>query len=174
MSERSKVVQEETRLPLNLHPPKRDLNQSLFHVTRTTVGSSLHPHGNSETTSAITMLPKNKFWRQLQAVRSAARVADGLGEHSQGIAEFICTRAGVLGWSAWSEKSFTSRVVSHLLGRIPDESYFEIPVQSHWENDDALFGPQGVLVSLEECDPEKGDRLILFDEINLTEPESAT
>ena len=52
-------------------------------------------------------------------------------------------------------KSFTSRVVSHLLGRIPDESYFEIPVQSHWENDDALFGPQGVMTSLEECDSER-------------------
>jgi len=118
------------------------------------------------------MLPKNEFWSQLQAVRSAAK---GLQMDWASIAKVLLSLSArdqaFLAGPPGAGKSFTSRVVSHLLGRTPDESYFEIPVQSHWENDDALFGSQGVLTSLEECDSEKGDRLILFDEINLTEPE---
>jgi energy-coupling factor transporter ATP-binding protein EcfA2 len=66
-------------------------------------------------------------------------------------------------------KSTLVRVVAHLLGTTPGETFHEVAVQAHWENDEPLFGKEGLLRCL--FSENAHSHLVLFDEVNLTRPE---
>ena len=65
-------------------------------------------------------------------------------------------------------KSTLVRTVAHILGKELGQTFHEVAVQAHWENDSALFGDGGLLSPLLE---NTHAHLILFDEFNLTRPE---
>ena len=66
-------------------------------------------------------------------------------------------------------KSTLVRVIAHVLGRTRGQTFHEIAVQAHWEDDEALFGKVGLL--REALAANGRSHLLLFDEINLTRPE---
>lgn len=65
-------------------------------------------------------------------------------------------------------KSTLVRMIARVLGKDIGQTFHEIAVQAHWENDSVLFGHAGMLRHLLESD---ASHLILFDEFNLTRPE---
>ncbi|WP_143201832.1 AAA family ATPase [Bradyrhizobium sp. NAS96.2] len=66
-------------------------------------------------------------------------------------------------------KSTLVRTIARILGREGGQTFHEVAVQAHWENDHVLFGDDGELRHLLGGDPDS--HLILFDEFNLTRPE---
>ena len=66
-------------------------------------------------------------------------------------------------------KSTLARLIARMLDKKAGETFHEIAVQAHWENDGALFGNEGLLHPLLQQSPHS--HLVLFDEFNLTRPE---
>jgi energy-coupling factor transporter ATP-binding protein EcfA2 len=66
-------------------------------------------------------------------------------------------------------KSTLARLIARMLGKKAGETFHEIAVQAHWENDSALFGNEGLLNTVLQQSPHS--HLVLFDEFNLTRPE---
>jgi MoxR-like ATPase len=66
-------------------------------------------------------------------------------------------------------KSTLVRIVARILGKEIGKTFHEVAVQAHWENDDVLFGDEGILRHLFERN--SLSHLIMFDEFNLTRPE---
>ncbi len=66
-------------------------------------------------------------------------------------------------------KSTLVRLIAQVLGKKAGETFHEIAVQAHWENDGALFGTDGLLNPL--LQQNSHSHLVLFDEFNLTRPE---
>ena len=66
-------------------------------------------------------------------------------------------------------KSTLVRVIARILGKQIGQTFHEVAVQAHWEDDSALFGDKGLLRRLTENNT--ASHLILFDEFNLTRPE---
>lgn len=66
-------------------------------------------------------------------------------------------------------KSTLARLVAQMLGKAIGETFHEIAVQAHWEDDDVLFGNDGLLIRL--LNDTALSHLVLFDEFNLTRPE---
>lgn len=66
-------------------------------------------------------------------------------------------------------KSTLVRLIAQMFGKSAGETFHEVAVQAHWENDSVLFGEGGMLEAILAA----GDHshLILFDEFNLTRPE---
>jgi MoxR-like ATPase len=66
-------------------------------------------------------------------------------------------------------KSTLVRTIAGILGMEAGKTFHEVPVQSHWENDSALFADEGLLCHL--LKDHSQSHIILFDEFNLTRPE---
>lgn len=66
-------------------------------------------------------------------------------------------------------KSSLVRMIARMFGKTRGETFHEVAVQAHWENDSVLFGEKGLLRPV--LDLESHQHLILFDEFNLTRPE---
>ncbi|MBB3979542.1 energy-coupling factor transporter ATP-binding protein EcfA2 [Rhizobium azooxidifex] len=66
-------------------------------------------------------------------------------------------------------KSSLVRMIARMLGMTRGETFHEIAVQAHWENDGVLFGDSGLLRPV--LGETSNQHLILFDEFNLTRPE---
>lgn len=66
-------------------------------------------------------------------------------------------------------KSSLVRMIARMFGKTRGETFHEVAVQAHWENDSVLFGEKGLLRPVLEV--ESHQHLILFDEFNLTRPE---
>ncbi|TPM90684.1 AAA family ATPase [Mesorhizobium sp. B2-1-3A] len=66
-------------------------------------------------------------------------------------------------------KSTLVRLIARMLGKKIGETFHEVAVQAHWENDSVLFGETGLLSHL--LKERTLSHLILFDEFNLTRPE---
>lgn len=66
-------------------------------------------------------------------------------------------------------KSTLVRLIARVLGKKGGETFHEVAVQAHWENDAVLFDSGGLLHAL--LDKNTLSHLILFDEFNLTRPE---
>ncbi len=66
-------------------------------------------------------------------------------------------------------KSSLVRMIARMLGTTRGETFHEIAVQAHWENDSVLFGESGLLRPM--LGKTSDQHLILFDEFNLTRPE---
>jgi energy-coupling factor transporter ATP-binding protein EcfA2 len=66
-------------------------------------------------------------------------------------------------------KSTLVRLIARMLGKTIGETFHEVAVQAHWENDSVLFDKEGLLSSL--LKESALAHLVLFDEFNLTRPE---
>jgi MoxR-like ATPase len=66
-------------------------------------------------------------------------------------------------------KSTLVRMIARILGKEIGQTFHEIAVQAHWEDDSVLFGREGMLFHL--LGNNRRPHLILFDEFNLTRPE---
>jgi energy-coupling factor transporter ATP-binding protein EcfA2 len=66
-------------------------------------------------------------------------------------------------------KSTLVRLIAQILGKEIGQTFHEVAVQAHWEDDSVLFGDKGILNHL--LGNNTLAHLILFDEFNLTRPE---
>lgn len=66
-------------------------------------------------------------------------------------------------------KSSLVRMIARMFGKTRGETFHEVAVQAHWENDTVLFGESGLLRPVLGAGSHQ--HLILFDEFNLTRPE---
>jgi hypothetical protein len=66
-------------------------------------------------------------------------------------------------------KSTLVRIIARILGKETGQTFHEVAVQAHWEDDSVLFGDKGMLYHL--LGNNALSHLILFDEFNLTRPE---
>lgn len=66
-------------------------------------------------------------------------------------------------------KSSLVRTIAHMLGTTRGDTFHEIAVQAHWEDDSVLFGETGLLQPM--LGKTSDQHLILLDEFNLTRPE---